>query len=72
MTGTQKLLRDFEDVDVASADLDELTDAEREVYEATVDGDHDVREYARKTNRVPGTVGNLLRRARDKLEGEEQ
>jgi DNA-binding CsgD family transcriptional regulator len=44
-----------------------LTDAEAEVYEACVRGDSGVREYARGTDRSPGTVGNLLRRARDKV-----
>jgi hypothetical protein len=43
-----------------------LTDAEAEVYQACVFGDTGVREYARETDRAPGTVGNLLRRARDK------
>jgi DNA-binding CsgD family transcriptional regulator len=43
-----------------------LTDAEEEVYRACVLGDAGVREYARETDRSPGTVGNLLRRARDK------
>lgn len=28
-----------------------------------------VRKFARETNRSPGTVGNLLRRARDKMAG---
>lgn len=50
--------------------LSTLTDAEREVYEAVEEGEYGPREYARKTDRVPGTVGNLLGRARRKL-GEE-
>ncbi|MDQ2073502.1 sigma-70 region 4 domain-containing protein [Haloarcula sp. H-GB4] len=49
-------------------DLSQLTDAEREVYEAVGMGQHGPREYARKTGRSPGTVGNLLRRAREKVE----
>lgn len=48
---------------------DQLTDAERDAYEAVENGDYGVREYARATNRSPGTVGNLLRRARGKLHG---
>ncbi|AUG48546.1 RNA polymerase subunit sigma-24 [Haloarcula taiwanensis] len=49
-------------------DLSPLTDAEREVYEAVGMGQYGPREYARKTGRSPGTVGNLLGRAREKLE----
>ncbi|WP_420182139.1 helix-turn-helix transcriptional regulator [Haloarcula sp. KBTZ06] len=49
-------------------DLSPLTDAEREVYEAVGMGQYGPREYARKTGRSPGTVGNLLRRAREKVE----
>ena len=49
-------------------DLSPLTDAEREVYEAVGMGQYGPREYARETNRSPGTVGNLLRRAREKIE----
>lgn len=48
--------------------LDALTDAEREVYRRVRLGEHGVREYARQTGRVPGTVGNLLARADAKLE----
>lgn len=48
-------------------DLSVLTDAEREAYEAVrVDG-AGVREYARRTDRRPGTIGNLLARAERKL-----
>jgi DNA-directed RNA polymerase specialized sigma24 family protein len=43
----------------------ELTDAEREVWEAVDCGDYGVREYARETDRSPGTLSNLLRRARE-------
>lgn len=49
-------------------DLSVLTEAEREVYEAVGMGQYGPREYARETDRAPGTVGNLLRRAREKLE----
>jgi len=49
-------------------DLSALTDTEREVYEAVDMGQYGPREYARETNRSPGTVGNLLRRAREKIE----
>lgn len=58
----QSSLYDFE------PDLSPLTEAEREVYEAVGMGQYGPREYARKTGRSPGTVGNLLRRAREKLE----
>ncbi len=49
-------------------DLSPLTDAEREVYEAVGMGQYGPREYARRTGRSPGTVGNLLARAREKME----
>ena len=51
-------------------DLSPLSDAEQEVYEAIEQDGFGVREYARKTGRAPGTVGNLLRRARRKTGGE--
>ena len=51
-------------------DLELLTDAEQEVYEAVEQDGYGMREYARKTGRSAGTVGNLLRRARRKLGGE--
>ncbi|MGB9931120.1 MULTISPECIES: helix-turn-helix transcriptional regulator [Haloarcula] len=57
----QSSLFDFE------PDLSPLTDAEREVYEAVGMGQYGPREYARETGRSPGTVGNLLRRAREKI-----
>jgi len=50
--------------------LSVLTDAEREVYEAVEHGDYGPREFARDTGRSPGTVGNLLARARDRLDEE--
>ena len=51
-------------------DLTPLSDAQREVYEAVEQDDFGVREYARKTGRSPGTVGNLLQRARRRLGGD--
>jgi len=50
------------------ADLIGLSDAQREVFEAVEQDGYGVREYARKTGRSPGTVGNLLRRARQRLD----
>jgi len=50
--------------------LSELTEAEREVYQAVEQDGIGPREYARKTGRSPGTVGNLLARARRKVGGE--
>ncbi|GGN92760.1 helix-turn-helix transcriptional regulator [Haloarcula pellucida] len=58
----QSSLYDFE------PDLSPLTEAEREVFEAVGMGQYGPREYARETGRAPGTVGNLLRRAREKVE----
>jgi DNA-directed RNA polymerase specialized sigma24 family protein len=46
-----------------------LTPAERDAFEAVDMGEYGPREYARNTNRSPGTISNLLRRARDKLAG---
>jgi len=60
----QSSLPEFEE------DLEPLTDAEREVYEAVEQDGYGTRQYARKTDRSAGTVGNLLRRARRKLGGE--
>ena len=48
--------------------LSDLTQAEREVYEAVERGGRGAREYARETGRSPGTISNLLRRAREKLD----
>lgn len=50
-------------------DMSHLTDAEREVYGAVRLGTWGVRDYARHTGRFPGTVGNLLARAEDKVSG---
>lgn len=52
-------------------DLSDLTEAEREVFEAVEQDGYGAREYARKTGRSPGTVGNLLSRARGKVGGGE-
>ncbi|WP_315907614.1 SWIM zinc finger family protein [Halapricum hydrolyticum] len=51
-------------------DYDALTAAELDAYLACERADVGVRAFARSTRRSPGTVGNLLRRARGKLEGE--
>lgn len=51
--------------------LPNLTPAERSAYVAIERGEFGVREYARETNRAPGTVGNLLARARAKMGGSE-
>jgi DNA-binding CsgD family transcriptional regulator len=59
-SGVQKTLDDL-------AWDDDLTPAERDVYENVHRGPYGPREYARRTDRSPGTVGNLLRRARTKL-----
>lgn len=73
---TQASLNDFESddagVDLATVDeddLEQLTEAEREVVEETQLGNTGVREFGRETDRRPGTVGNLLARARRKLGG---
>lgn len=65
MSAAQTSLSDYE------PDLSDLTEAERQAYDACVIGDMGVREYARFTDRNPGTVGNLLRRARRRLDGQE-
>ncbi|WP_353617658.1 hypothetical protein [Natranaeroarchaeum aerophilus] len=41
-----------------------LSDAEREAYEAVALGTTGVLEFARQTDRKPGTVSTLLRRTR--------
>lgn len=59
----------FAEVDDAVARV--LTDAEREAFRACrAPGSMPVRKFARVTERSPGTVGNLLRRADDKLTDE--
>lgn len=50
-------------------DLSGLTAAELDAYLTCDLGGVGVREYANESGRSPGTVGNLLRRARDTLEG---
>lgn len=67
---TQVTLHEFEDVgDVDPVGLDELTEAERDVYETiVVDKQLGPRALARKTDRSPGTISNLLRRARNKID----
>jgi hypothetical protein len=47
--------------------LDVFTECEREVWLRVEHGDYGPREYARLTDRAPGTVGNLLASAREKL-----
>jgi len=64
MTAAQSSLFDYES---AGSDLSALTEAERDAYEAVECGRFGQREYARVTGRSAGTVGNLLRRAREKL-----
>lgn len=62
MSSEQATLVDF------GPDLSHLTQAEREAYlECRVKGTG-VRQFARDTDRRPGTVGNLLARAEAKLE----
>lgn len=51
--------------------LSRMTDAEREVFVAVEGHGVGVRALARKTGRKPGTVGNLLARARAKVPGEQ-
>lgn len=53
--------------ELALVDADRLTAAERDVWNSVQCGPYGPREYARLTDRSPGTVGNLLRRARAKL-----
>ena len=62
MSSKQASLVDF------GPDLSVLTEAEREAYVTCRENGVGVREYARRTDRRPGTVGNLLRRAENKLE----
>ncbi|MFA9428223.1 RNA polymerase subunit sigma-24 [Natronorubrum sp. A-ect3] len=62
MSSKQASLVDF------GPDLSVLTEAEHEAYVTCRENGVGVREYARRTDRRPGTVGNLLRRAENKLE----
>lgn len=61
MSRTQATIKEFDR-------LAPLTEAERDAYRAVETGECGQREYARKTGRSPGTVGNLLVRARRKLD----
>lgn len=65
---SQSQLAEF--VGVRREDLDKLTDAERKAYVACRINGVGVREQARFSGRSPGTVGNLLRRAEEKLGGD--
>ena len=56
----------------AEDELEALTDAERDVYEAVEYEETGVRELARETDRRPGTVGNLLKRARLRLDDRDE
>ncbi|WP_353617659.1 hypothetical protein [Natranaeroarchaeum aerophilus] len=47
--------------------LEILSEAELEAYEAVELGTSGVREFARQTDRKPGTISTLLRRARRKV-----
>lgn len=49
-------------------DLSELTEAERDVYIAVEREEKAVRQVARETDRRSGVVGNLLKRARLRLD----
>lgn len=61
-----------DDVDVDEEDLEPLSDAERDAWDAVVAGDVGAREYQRRQGWTsPGTVSNLLARARAKVDGEE-
>ncbi|WP_121822850.1 sigma-70 family RNA polymerase sigma factor [Halostella salina] len=52
-----------------SGDLSELTPAERSAYLAVERGDYGPREYQREQGySSPGTVSNLLARARSKVD----
>ncbi|WP_225334898.1 sigma-70 region 4 domain-containing protein [Halomicrobium urmianum] len=52
------------------ADLTTLTPAQQDAYLHVDLGGEGVREYARRTDRSPGTVGNLLADARENVGGE--
>jgi len=51
-------------------DFDDLAPAELDAFLTCDLGEMGPREYADVSGRVPGTIGNLLSRARDKLGGE--
>lgn len=48
-------------------DLEQLTRAEKRAFIAVRVNGVGVREHARETERSPGTISNLLRRADDRL-----
>lgn len=48
--------------------LDALTDHQREVYDAVVNGDRDIREYAEEIGESVGAVAELAANARDEVE----
>jgi DNA-binding CsgD family transcriptional regulator len=62
MTAEQATLGEF------ALDLSALTPAERDAYNAVRRGEYGPREFARQTDRSPGTVSNLLARAEQKLD----
>jgi hypothetical protein len=53
-------------------DLSELTDAERNVYIAVKREEKAVRQVPRETNRRPGPVSDLLKRARLRLDDRDE
>jgi DNA-binding CsgD family transcriptional regulator len=63
----QASLKRFERQSEPTADL---SDAEREVWDQVENGPYGPREYLAKRDgwNSPGTVSNLLRRAREKME----
>lgn len=66
----QLSLSDFDESGLR--DLSDLTEAEREVYIAVEREGVPVRQLARETDRRPGTVGNLLKRARLRLDDRDE
>jgi len=60
------------DLDADPDEFDALTPGEMDAYLACEVGDVGVREFARRTDRAPGTVGNQLRWAREKVGGGQQ
>lgn len=74
----QANLDQFDDADPSDdreiqtrSDLDVLTEKQREAYVKCELGDVGPRQLARETDRSPGTISNLLRSARERLEGSE-
>ena len=67
---TQLSLFEFEEGELR--DLSELTEAERAVYVAVEREGIAVRQLARDTDRRPGTIGNLLKRARLRLDDRDE